>query len=639
MEAGRTFSRSYWPFVSHRSLFWRNSMTAARNENTIPSFEILEPRVLLDGDITATLAGSTLVIEGDAQSNAVIVYQQGSGAFVVEGLRDNDTGNLTMVNGIPLRVFSGGVSNVKINMGLGNDELSIGDPGIAITTTIPGNLSIDMGGGTQDGVFFGFDIAAFGYLGDVDIGGNLTIQGSDAQDSVYLLGMSVAKNVTMKLGDSPIGTSNWVLMNRTARSSFIGGKLSITGGDGRDDWTIRNTEITGSAQFKLGETPDGKTNKITIEDSTISGAVKITGGDGREEMNILNSTLSSVSVQLKGSNRDLDNDWVEFSSTTINGNVKISSNGDCDVNILSNSEVYGSLSIRSKSGALLYMDNSSVTGKVKSSSGYASVSLATEATITGDLALKAKIGIGLNLSQASSIDGDVKFSGGSRRDAFRLRTGCVITGSVKINFRTVQDGQDENVYIGGIIFGDLSVTGGDGQERIVIDGIITGNLKMDLKGAPDAHYNFVEIVNGAVVVGDVSIRSKGKFDATLTESQIDGTINMKLGKAADKVEIDDCVFGGSFILDASDGDDGLIIDRRAAAGSNFAGSVTVKMGNGGDLVEIGDVFGVGAGVTFQDECSFDGGSGLLDQFFALDPNYDNNFQLGVPNYTNFEEVS
>ena len=623
-------------------------MTTARNENTTPSFEILEPRVLLDGDVTATLAGSTLVIQGDGQSNAVIIYETATpGEFVVDGIVHNVTGNPTTVNGGGLAVFAGVTSGVKINMGLGDDLLSIGNPVVATTTTIPGNLSIDMGGGTKDSLLIGYDIAGLAYSGDVDILGSLTIMGSDAEDYVAIFGTNVAKKVTMKLGDSPTGKVNTVLMNQnvtTARTSYIGGNLSITGGDGIDTWVIGNTEIMGSAKFKLGDTDADQIDQITIDSSTIHGAVKITGGDGQESIYVDNSTLSSFSAQLKGSDNLFGNgnDPVEFSSTLIVGNVKISANSRYYVGITSNSEVYGNLSIRSKLDASLSIDDSSVTGKVSVSSGaIAPVFLTHAASITGDLALKGKFKSQLGLYHASSIDGNVKFDGGSGQDTFNLTSGCVITGSVKINSRTPQDGDWEELYISGTIGGDLFITGGDGREEIYINGAtIDGNLKLDLK---DAHVagigsNSRVDITGSVFRGDVSIRSKGRIEATLTGSQIDGTFNMKLGKRNDQVDIADCTFFGSFILDTSHGSDTLNIDWTGTVGSNFVGTVTVKMGNDDDNVSVGDIAGVGAGATFQSECFFDGGSGY-DWFRALNGAYGNDFQLGLLNYTNFEEVS
>ena len=621
-------------------------MTAARNENTIPSFEILEPRVLLDGDVTAFLAGSTLVIQGDGQSNAVIIYGSATpGQFVVSGVTHSVTGNQTTVNGDLFDLFDGVTSGVKVDMGQGDDELLIGTPGATATTTIQGNLSIDMGGGTLNGVYIGFNIDAFNYLGDVDILGSLTIQGSDAEDVVFLTGVGVGKNLTMKLGDSPAGTSNFVLMSRNATaatSNFIGGKLSMTGGDGIDNWSIGETTVTGSVQFKLGDTPDGETDQLTIEDSTISGAVKITGGDGREDIEVLTSTLSSFSAQLKGS-AGVSVDLVEFNSALIVGNVKISANGECYMRILDNSGVYGNLSIRSKGGVSLDIDDSSVTGKVSVSGGsYAGVYLDQSASITGDVALKGKSASQLGLSQASSIDGDVKFNGSSGQDGLYLYSGCEITGSVKITFRTPEDGQDESVDIRGHVGGDLSITGGNGRENIDISGAtIDGDIKLDLKGAQVAGIgtsNLLDITNGSVLRGDVSIRSKGRIEATLTGSQIDGTFNMKLGKRNDQVDIADCTFFGSFILDTSHGSDTLNIDWTGTVGSNFVGTVTVKMGNDDDNVSVGDIAGVGAGATFQSECFFDGGSGY-DWFRALNGAYGNDFQLGLLNYTNFEEVS
>ena len=63
-------------------------------------FEALEPRLLLAGDVTATVVGGSLYIVGDAAANDIIIDQTGlaSDEFMISSGTD-----VTTINGLPGR--------------------------------------------------------------------------------------------------------------------------------------------------------------------------------------------------------------------------------------------------------------------------------------------------------------------------------------------------------------------------------------------------------------------------------------------------------------------------------------------------------------------------------------------------------
>ena len=78
-------------------------------------FEILEPRVLLDGNVEAVLAGGNLRITGDALDNRLEIDQIAPNTFIVSGLA-------TTVNGQAVETFINVTRGITVKMKDGNDN-------------------------------------------------------------------------------------------------------------------------------------------------------------------------------------------------------------------------------------------------------------------------------------------------------------------------------------------------------------------------------------------------------------------------------------------------------------------------------------------------------------------------------------
>src|SRR5262249_3400965 len=101
----------------------------------------------------------------------------------------------------------------------------------------------------------------------------------------------------------------------------------------------------------------------------------------------------------------------------------------------------------------------------------------------------------------------------------------------------------------------------------------------------------------------------GNDQVTLALLTVDGAATVKTGNLDDILKVDDSIFNGLVTVDAGAGNDHLQIETaNTGAATTFATSVTVTLGTGDDLVDLGiDVTNV---ATFNGAVKVDGGAGL-----------------------------
>src|SRR4051794_23595662 len=107
------------------------------------SFEALENRRLLAGDVKVTLVGSALTVKGDAADNNIVITASGVSAVAGSG---------TTINGAagPF-ALAGPLTKLTVDMGAGNDNLTLGDrtvtPPPTPILTVNGKATIKLGKG------------------------------------------------------------------------------------------------------------------------------------------------------------------------------------------------------------------------------------------------------------------------------------------------------------------------------------------------------------------------------------------------------------------------------------------------------------------------------------------------------------
>lgn len=206
-----------------------------------PLMESLETRMLMDGDVTVTVAKGNLLAKGDALDNTIQVIQAGAN-YVITGV------NGTRVNG-ELSATIPASGNLTFDMGAGNDDVTLSEVFVG-----------DEAAGKRKNILakMGMGLDVFGLIED-----------------------SQAMNVTVL---DPQG-AGWVTIGGANGGTTLGGKLMVKGGPEANTITIKGSIITKDVNLNLG----GGDNDVLIlaipdRPTSLLGALKITSGDGLDEI-------------------------------------------------------------------------------------------------------------------------------------------------------------------------------------------------------------------------------------------------------------------------------------------------------------------------------------------------------------------
>jgi hypothetical protein len=266
-------------------------------------FDQLESRVMLAGDVDVHQDGDTLFLTGDNLGNFAIVEQIAPGSYAVFG--DAAFGGTTTVSGddgVPAGVlFFNGVSNISVDLGSGNDILTVGTFGFFSPTTLTGDLNIDTGA-NDDVVFVGNGGSVVTIAGEanIDLGGATALDvaavgnaiigtepnetalrifgGNTGTDVAVLTGVVLREDLLVDLGDGA--------------NTFVSNGLSIAhdfeyyGGDGVDTVSLTNT-VVGASVLEL--TPDnldiflyGGNDVVGLTNVAVQDRLAIDGGSGND---------------------------------------------------------------------------------------------------------------------------------------------------------------------------------------------------------------------------------------------------------------------------------------------------------------------------------------------------------------------
>ena len=288
--------------------------------------ECLEERIAPAGSIIATISGGNLTITGDAAGNGFIIDDSGLPA---NELRITPNPG-TLLNGYagPV-VYTGVTGGLKINLGDGDDSMSL--YGIVIAK----NVQIDAGAGIDTVMVDSFST----------IGGSLTLSNADLSQFVDA---AVTHNVTIVYTTDG---HNTVHMNR----GQVGGNFSIThrGQDLFSNFDFNSSTIAGSLTVsnKTGAHGFGDASRLLIHDSLVGG-VKVKGGTGDYYFDFINSETvpgkggMSFSYGVGDVNTLIDN-------STVNGSVSLKTAGglpaiayDTAFTLRNDSDIHGKLTIR-----------------------------------------------------------------------------------------------------------------------------------------------------------------------------------------------------------------------------------------------------------------------------------------------------
>ena len=445
-----------------------------------PTFDHLEERRVLDGNVAAFVSSGVLVLIGDAAANGLDISQTGFKQFTLTGLT---TTSATNINGVANGTFvASNVSSLNVNLSGGDDSLSFGVV-TAAPMTFAGNASINMGTGNN---FVGTAGGKF-----LSIFGNLSISNGAGACQTDLTDVNVGGAAT--LNHLAGGGSNLRIDTSGATPNSFR-SLSVVNGVGDDDVRIVDTNFSSSVSIANGvDTLTGGDDVFISEQA--AGALLTIGGN----LSIASSTIGQATIRVNDYNINGNlsintgngghNNFVGFydSSTThliptIRGNVSITTAGTGNVEI---DVADGGTPLAILGG--LTVNASAATGSVIVHEG----SLATvgNASATGGIHITTGAG-------RDDVEIDESGSGSTFNGALFISTG---TGDDTVAF-------NDNAGSATFLFAAVSVNEGAGNDslQLGIDGPVNFFKTATFSGgATDVDNTFSEVlanVGGGVVL-------------------------------------------------------------------------------------------------------------------------------------------
>jgi hypothetical protein len=221
------------------------------NQGRTLSFQQLEDRTLMTGNVAANVSLNSLTITGDSNANNIQIEQTSANQFTVIGLGG------TTINGKTQQTFTNVTKDLKIDLKGGDDNLLIGsDAGVPPTVTIGRDLSVTLGdgndyadlnvkvkgnmnvdaGANDDNVLF--DYAIVGNPGGLQ---NATVDMGSGDDTLDAVQLNVAHDFTIKTASSSAGLNLYV--DSYTSPNIVGHDFNIQTGDGADNLAVYSTNV------------------------------------------------------------------------------------------------------------------------------------------------------------------------------------------------------------------------------------------------------------------------------------------------------------------------------------------------------------------------------------------------------------
>ena len=522
------------------------------------TFEALEPRQFLAGDVLAQIVGGSLVVTGDDAANAITITQQGLAAGEVQVTPAPGT---TVNGGADPVVLQTLRPDVRIDLGLGDDT-------ITVTQVNLGKLLLNIGNDNDAVALSSVNLTQLCLAGGYgDFG--LTLEDSVISGNASIISQGGNAAITFQGDDSRVG----------GRFQVCGGTgdgtLSITGGQFQKD--VRIAAGYGAAT-------------ITLSGSTIAGKLDITTGTGADDITLPGLTVSG-NTKLTLGNGITD---VSIDTCTLGGKLDIRSLADADVIDIANSTVVGNVKINAGHGDLtMTADTATFKGNtaICGATGTHSVALST-CTLWGGLAITSG-----GTLDAALISTQVATQTQGKGGNMMVRT---TAGPATV---TATDSQVGASFMLTHLKSDASLT--------LTNTTIAGNLQAKASGGRDML--FLATLNQATISGKTQINSLNKIGViSIDDSTLGGKVDILTGTDV-QIECDTTAdgvsrFAGAVNIRFGGMDDMLLISGNAsedefgqysittdaAFQAEFAAPVTFDGGKGVDVLMVQ----LGNGATF-----------------------------------------
>jgi FKBP-type peptidyl-prolyl cis-trans isomerase FkpA len=267
-----------------------------RRKRTAPSgfdYQRLESRQLLAGNVTVSLQGDVLQINGDAASNEIRVTGIANGrAQVIAGA------GTTINGGTAIFVSSAQVRNVAMQMGAGNDSVTVEN------LPINGYVDLDLGVGGDTANLRNLNVRALNVNGRA---GNdviqfhhvfsrdyIMIQTHEGDDTLSITSMATNRGVLIDTGE---GADLIAISHLGARANLV-----VNTGGGNDRVFLTGQFFANNSQFNLGSGDDtfAVLPQISSKTANFGKQLRVQAGDGNDTVFLGSSTVAGKSVSLDG---------------------------------------------------------------------------------------------------------------------------------------------------------------------------------------------------------------------------------------------------------------------------------------------------------------------------------------------------
>ncbi len=580
----------------------RRATGDVRGAKACPSFEGLETRLLMSGNVDAFISGGTLYLVGDSAANDVVVSKTTSAHSTFQ--ISSGMHSATTINGGTDPVTLTGLDSIYAALGDGDDILAISDasgeptlPTGDVYASLSRDLFVDAGQGSNT-------VTVNTFL----VGGDLTVVNGNGTQTVGLQDLGVAGNIAVLNG---IGLTDVELSHVAATKLLVvNSGVPLERGVGTTSMetvlSLSHTTLVGALTVISGVGNDD----VLIGDSAVGGLAFIDNGPGGATFRALNSVFLDSIVYMRGdggsagtygvgepSIRNLAGSFTLTGETTVAGDVTVLNGAGVDLTSITSSEIGGNvLAVSAWGNAGFTIADATVTGSVTIlNSGGPEYGVAGVGSLegTGWRYYTSYTGIGESLldpSRGVTIGGDVTIVNGAGSDYVTFRS-ADIAGNTYVN-----SGAD-GLYlrtISGEFDGRFTVVRGDGQGTLY-SGV--GNLGISdtgsyiTLGATDFDGDVV-ILNGA----------GGNYLTTDAAATLGGNVTLAVGGGEYSLHVRPSV-GGSLSIYCAAADSCEMEIGVAATSHTISGNLSVYTGSGSDEVSL-------PGLTVTGSTYVDLGSGI-----------------------------
>lgn len=221
----------------------------------VPSFDALEARLALDGNVSLALRHGILVVLGDFENNQISIAGNGAGNVTVSSLD-----GVTTLNQLPDPISFTGVHGLSINLGDGDDVLEM------LSISLRKELSVNAGAGLDS-------ITIDNSL----VSKNAAISTLGGDDIVSVLNSSFSRDLAFSTG----ADFDQIALTNTR----IKGDLKVLMGDGDDSFTSDNVLISDEVSIATQRGND----VVTVLDSSFKGETNIHTSFDDDQVNLTTS--------------------------------------------------------------------------------------------------------------------------------------------------------------------------------------------------------------------------------------------------------------------------------------------------------------------------------------------------------------